>query len=902
MDKRLYLFFLLFVISNVLFAQSSVHWSGSSGNNLWHEEGNWEEGFIPTSQDIVYFEDVGSIIVEIGEAGHLIDSVSELHILGSSEIEFQSYDINQDRILGVLDYLEISEESAISILTISPGNVAIYVEGSAEIWGSVKLDNDGSFGPNIGTGGDIPVLYFREGSTFIAGENLTAISAFNDLSQTVFFDDGATYEHRGGPSPFGGVGDIVSFSQYSNYDIYTNVSSHVHFSGNNYGNINVYSSDWLFIPGVSTATNPFVFNDLTVFGGGLSFEGEPADNIVITGNIIEAVGGDINLTAGDYILFSNIETPVYIKGSGSVNFNMLSAANFTFIDAGAELILEKDIDIGTVDGTPSFFKVEGILDCSGNNINAFNASITLENGSLLKTAHQDGVLGSVADILIETGAMIEYYGSINPQDAGLPAGAILHEIFVSKDAGSVHLNTQTETTYLSLNNGYLNISDQTLIIQSGIEYNGGDLQTDPLSSRLEFMSVDDSNLSIGLKTPLALSDFVLSITGNLELFGDQDFTVSNSLELYSGKLNIKNSDFYMGDGMQINAFFDASTYIIAEDEGFIKKYFDSSIDIDFHIPIGTSEYFSDLKLYPNVNSEYSLRCKKHVYAEGIAGYQYEDNVLDMTWYIRSDEAASETILQIIWESGSNLETEPFNYSNSFINKFGKSDTIWDNDAAQSIRLTDVTAPYTGLERTIYENGLFSVTSQELNNTPKVRDQLMYVFENSPNESVIGKLEAIDPDPGQSLSFYIQEDLGDQNPFRFEETGLVILNNQSLLDQGSTPEYTFTFDVCDDGNPVICKSFQLNIVVEGPQVEGLEISNFLSPNNDTFNDTWIIRGTESASADVFVYNSNGQLVFEAVNYQNTWAGTAQGRKLPAGIYYYIIKTDVSEYRGTLTLVR
>lgn len=69
---------------------------------------------------------------------------------------------------------------------------------------------------------------------------------------------------------------------------------------------------------------------------------------------------------------------------------------------------------------------------------------------------------------------------------------------------------------------------------------------------------------------------------------------------------------------------------------------------------------------------------------------------------------------------------------------------------------------------------------------------------------------------------------------------------------------------------------------------IHIPNTFTPNGDLKNDTWDISGLDSDnSTTVKVYNRLGNLVFNQVGYAKPWGGTFGGKKLPAGVYYYVI---------------
>lgn len=83
-----------------------------------------------------------------------------------------------------------------------------------------------------------------------------------------------------------------------------------------------------------------------------------------------------------------------------------------------------------------------------------------------------------------------------------------------------------------------------------------------------------------------------------------------------------------------------------------------------------------------------------------------------------------------------------------------------------------------------------------------------------------------------------------------------------------------------------------------------LSNTITPNGDGVNDTWIIQGLDyDVSGTVSIYNRNGGVVFQSRGYPIPFNGTRNGKKLPAGVYYYVInfsdrRTSLS---GSLTIL-
>ena len=83
-----------------------------------------------------------------------------------------------------------------------------------------------------------------------------------------------------------------------------------------------------------------------------------------------------------------------------------------------------------------------------------------------------------------------------------------------------------------------------------------------------------------------------------------------------------------------------------------------------------------------------------------------------------------------------------------------------------------------------------------------------------------------------------------------------------------------------------------------------IFNTITPNGDGINDEWTISNIERyEDHTVEVYNRAGNLVFESVDYsQKKWDGTYKGNKVPAGVYYYLIKIGSLDIKtGSVTVI-
>ncbi|MFK8038031.1 MAG: HYR domain-containing protein [Crocinitomicaceae bacterium] len=128
-----------------------------------------------------------------------------------------------------------------------------------------------------------------------------------------------------------------------------------------------------------------------------------------------------------------------------------------------------------------------------------------------------------------------------------------------------------------------------------------------------------------------------------------------------------------------------------------------------------------------------------------------------------------------------------------------------------------------------------------------------------------------------------------------------LDDPSSENPNADPMYTTTYSILVTSPDGCIASDTLNIKV----IPVIEVNNFMSPNDDGKNDTWIIKGHYLLDNCVIqVYSSWGNLVYESNNgYDNKWDGTFRDKDLPAGVYYYIISCESDNpIKGSVTLVR
>jgi len=93
----------------------------------------------------------------------------------------------------------------------------------------------------------------------------------------------------------------------------------------------------------------------------------------------------------------------------------------------------------------------------------------------------------------------------------------------------------------------------------------------------------------------------------------------------------------------------------------------------------------------------------------------------------------------------------------------------------------------------------------------------------------------------------------------------------------------------------------------PNILTIVIPNLLTPNSDGFNDYLVIPNIDTyPNNEIHIFNSYGQVIFEASPYTNDWYATYGGSQVPDGTYYYVLNLNdpvnaPDPYQGVITIL-
>lgn len=133
------------------------------------------------------------------------------------------------------------------------------------------------------------------------------------------------------------------------------------------------------------------------------------------------------------------------------------------------------------------------------------------------------------------------------------------------------------------------------------------------------------------------------------------------------------------------------------------------------------------------------------------------------------------------------------------------------------------------------------------------------------DSMLIKSEYVDLDAGSGFDSYLWNDNSTKQIFRAYNSGKYWV--MGIIEQCSTSDTIFLFR----------KSCQINV------------PNAFTPNGDNINDDfYVIPGEVTSQFSMMIFNRWGLIMIETDDVNYHWDGNYKGKKVPQGVYYWIIK--------------
>ena len=110
-----------------------------------------------------------------------------------------------------------------------------------------------------------------------------------------------------------------------------------------------------------------------------------------------------------------------------------------------------------------------------------------------------------------------------------------------------------------------------------------------------------------------------------------------------------------------------------------------------------------------------------------------------------------------------------------------------------------------------------------------------------------------------------------------------------LDNLAPGEYTYELTVYDNDSAMSTDQLIVKVVTHS-FASLIKVPNMFTPDGNGQNDYFLITkdGQEVDGCSIVIFDRSGHTVYESNAYNNDWNGTMNGRPLPDGDYYYVLK--------------
>lgn len=271
----------------------------------------------------------------------------------------------------------------------------------------------------------------------------------------------------------------------------------------------------------------------------------------------------------------------------------------------------------------------------------------------------------------------------------------------------------------------------------------------------------------------------------------------------------------------------------------------------------------------------------------------------------SDASACDTVMSIIVPAIDKPELDTLIIKPSYCGNDDGAATVVLTGGVQPYSYTWSDSTQTGATASGLAPGTYSVTAQDANGCDTILT--FGITETAAPEITVDPLPAQTIHRGQTLPIEVSLVSPIDSASIEWTTATDILQGLDCTDcftPNASPEISTTYIVIVTDDETGCQDTLYYSIVVLDQ-KNIFIPNAITPNGDGINDVWNITDLEIfPDNEVIIINRWGDEVFREAPYQNGWGGTNDGKDLPAGTYYYIIKlNDTGEtVSGPITIIR
>lgn len=278
----------------------------------------------------------------------------------------------------------------------------------------------------------------------------------NPMNGTGKLKNNGTYIHNTTSSAARMV-DFFSVKETNSNWIYRGSSAlntSVSLAGKTFGNLSFESTSGSWTTANFIGTTPLTVNGNFDFGHNVSMTITNTATNIFKGNF-NIIGTLTNSTGTQNIQFAGT-TEQFFSGSGSFSFE-----NCT-VNSGAYLTLSRSLSVSS----GFTFNVNGTLSCNTFFVTGSGA-FTVSSGGTLKTAHSNGINGSIivtGTKTFDSGANYEYNGS-SYQYTGSLLPSTINNVTINNSSSGVELSSNLNVAgTLTLNQGNVITSSNTLTL------------------------------------------------------------------------------------------------------------------------------------------------------------------------------------------------------------------------------------------------------------------------------------------------------------------------------------------------------------------------------------------------------------------------------------------------------